>query len=125
MTKGNYLIGNIQSLLNDNEVSDEELRCLAYDLPCFISIYDRLSPGISKAELVRLLIDCADQKSELKTLLVWAKEHYRATYKKYRPYRSQAEKSDRTETVIINGNITGQIATGTNNLLIQIGHKDL
>lgn len=84
MTK-HYYLQNIRILLTAGFTS-EELRRLCYDEADFRPVYDQLAPGTGKAEIVDRLLEYADRKLLLETLLVWTNEHNPARYKEHQPY---------------------------------------
>lgn len=84
MTK-HYYLHKIHVLLAYG-FNDEELRRLCYDVPDFRPVYDQLARGTGKADIVDRLVEYAEQKVLLETLLELAKKHNPARYVKHQPY---------------------------------------
>lgn len=80
-----YNLPNIRSLLTEG-FTDTELRRFCYDRPNFRSVYDELAHGTGKTEIIDHLIEYADRKSLLGTLVVWAGQQNSSKYKQYQPY---------------------------------------
>lgn len=80
-----YNLKNIRTLLVKG-FSESELRTFCFEEPDFEDVYNQLSQGTGKDEVVHLLLDHARRKSLIENLLTWAKEHNPATYEKYQPY---------------------------------------
>jgi HEAT repeat protein len=80
-----YHLKNIRTLLTEG-FTDEELRQFCFDDPAFTPYYPHLPSGASRAELARLIVNYARQKSLLETLLAWAKEQNPARYETHQPY---------------------------------------
>ena len=83
MPEQDYHLANIRNLLHEG-FTDEEIYSLCYDL--YASIYKGLKPEINKELVVRLLLEQANRRLEVETLLDWAKLHNRARYEKHQPY---------------------------------------
>jgi hypothetical protein len=49
-------------------------------------VHDQLPQGVGKAEIIRVLLEYAEQKMLLDTLLNLARKHNPARYKKHQPY---------------------------------------
>lgn len=83
-----YIIKNIQSLLMALTVdfSEEELRQLYTDLPDFKPVHRQLVQSRGKGEIVRRLLEYAEQTLQVDELLDLAKEHNPEIYKRYEPY---------------------------------------
>ncbi|MBI1882546.1 MAG: hypothetical protein HYR94_30600 [Chloroflexi bacterium] len=64
----------------------EELYQFCFDKPAFKPFYDKLPSPISKVQLARLIVDYANQKFLLDTLLVWAEEQNPVRYEEHQPY---------------------------------------
>lgn len=90
MTK-KYHLRNIQTLLNQG-FSDQELRDLCFYEQEFRPVHDQLPHGAGKAEVIRCLLEYAEQKMLLESLLGLAKKHNPARYKKHQPYVSLSPK---------------------------------
>jgi hypothetical protein len=84
MTK-QYHLRNIQTLLTQG-FTEQELRDLCFYELDFRPVYDQLPQGAGKAEIVRCLLEYAEQKVLLDSLLDLAKKHNPARYKKHQPY---------------------------------------
>lgn len=78
-----YKLKNIRTLLNEGFTS-EELRQILYE--DFRPVYDHLAPNSGKAEIVSRLVEYANQKLQMATLLTLAKEHNPARYEIHQPY---------------------------------------
>lgn len=76
---------NIRTLLTQG-FSDEELRLLCYDTPDFRSVYDRLGQGMGKTRVVQELIEYAERRGLLETLLAMAKELNPVKFEEHQPY---------------------------------------
>lgn len=83
-TKG-YHLRNIQTLLTQG-FSEQELRDLCFYEPKFRPVHDQLAQGIGKVEIIRALLEYAEQKVLIEILLDLAKKHNPARYKKHQPY---------------------------------------
>lgn len=84
MTK-RYHLRNIQTLLTQG-FTERELRDLCFYEPEFRPVHDQLPQGAGKVEIIRGLLEYAEQKVLLDTLLDLAKKHNPARYKKHQPY---------------------------------------
>lgn len=84
MTTG-YNLQNIRTLLIEG-FSEEELRHLCYDTPSFRPVYDQLAEETAKGEIVDLLLEHAERRLELETLLALTKERNPARYIRHQPY---------------------------------------
>jgi nucleoside phosphorylase len=80
-----YDLRKIRALLTEG-FTDTELRRLCYDVPDFRPVYDELAGHTGKANIIDHLIEYADQKLLLDTLLELAKEINPARYEKHQPY---------------------------------------
>jgi serine/threonine-protein kinase len=87
-----YIIRNIQSLLMalTADFSEEELRQLYIDLPDFKPVHRQLVQSRGKGEIVRRLLEYAEQTLQVDELLALAKEHNPDIYKRYEPYYETA-----------------------------------
>ncbi|MBE7551044.1 MAG: 5'-methylthioadenosine/S-adenosylhomocysteine nucleosidase [Anaerolineales bacterium] len=83
MTK--YNLKNIRALLM-NSFTDQELRRLCYDTPIFRPIYDQLARNTGKAEIIDWLLEYAEQKRQLETLLDLVKEYNPSKFVSHQPY---------------------------------------
>ncbi len=80
-----YDFKNIRALLIEG-FTDEELRILCFDVPVFKPVYSQLAKGTGKTEVVQQLLEFAEQKELIETLLNQAKKDNPAKYEKYQPY---------------------------------------
>jgi hypothetical protein len=85
MTKEQYNFVNIRRLLTEG-FSDQELRDLCFDVPGFRPVYKDIGAGTSKTEIVAKLLEHAEQKLQVDTLLALAKELNPARYEAHKPY---------------------------------------
>jgi hypothetical protein len=76
---------NIRTLFIEG-FNDDELRRLCYDEPNFRPVYEQLTVGMGKANVIDKLIEYAERKELIEMLLALAKEHNPAKYEKYQPY---------------------------------------
>jgi hypothetical protein len=81
-----FYLKKIRTLLTDG-FNDEELRRLCYDEPDFRPVYEQLAQGMGKDRIIDKLIEYAEQRELIETLLALAKERNPIKYEKYRPYR--------------------------------------
>ncbi|MBI1877670.1 MAG: hypothetical protein HYR94_05475 [Chloroflexi bacterium] len=84
-TSKGYHLRNIQTLLTQG-FTERELRDLCFYEPEFRPLHDQLPQGAGKAEIIRSLLEYAEQKVLLDALLDLAKKHNPARYKKHQPY---------------------------------------
>lgn len=82
-----YNLRNIRTLL-DKGFSIEDFQIFFSNEPDFRVVIDSLSPNTSRTEIIDKLIEYADQKLQLDTLLTWAEEYNPNNYTKYQPYTS-------------------------------------
>jgi hypothetical protein len=80
-----YHLRNIQTLLSQG-FNERELRDLCFYEPEFRPVYDQIPHGASKSEMIRLLLEFAEQKLLLDALLRWAKKRNPARYEQHYPY---------------------------------------
>ena len=85
MTKQLYHTANIRTLLTQG-FSVEELRILCYDVPDFRPVYEDLAPNSPQTEIVTKLIEHADRRCIMETLLALAKDRNPAQYEAREPY---------------------------------------
>jgi hypothetical protein len=83
MTRYNF--ENIRALLIRG-FSDEELRRICYDVPDFRPVYDSLARQTGKAEIVDRLIEHAEAKLLIETLLTLAQKLNPRRFEKHQPY---------------------------------------
>lgn len=84
MTK-RYHLRNIQTLLTQG-FTEPELRDLCFYEPEFRPVHEQLPQGAGKAEIVRRLLEYAEQKVLLDNLLNLAKKHNPGRYQQHQPY---------------------------------------
>ncbi len=84
MTK-RYHLRNIQTLLTQG-FTEQDLRDLCFYELEFRPVHEKLPHGVGKAEIVRSLLEYAEQKMLLDTLLDLAKKHNPARYNQHLPY---------------------------------------
>lgn len=88
-----YNLTNIRTLLTKG-FSDTELRNFCFDTPEFREVYDQLSYGTGKEQLVSLMMDHADQNLLFEPLLAWAKAQNPARYQQHQPYVSDTPRPE-------------------------------
>ncbi|MCK6630326.1 MAG: hypothetical protein L6R45_34795 [Anaerolineae bacterium] len=89
-----YNFKNIRNLLIEG-FTDTELRRLCYDIPVLKPVYNELlSDETSKAKTVDRLIEYADKKLQVETLLNQVKEYNPAMYEQHQPYITDTEPVD-------------------------------
>jgi hypothetical protein len=95
-----YKMRNIQSLLMalTADFTEEELRQLYTDLPEFKPVHHQLVQSRGKTEIVRRILEYADQTLQVDDLLSLAKEHNPDIYKRYEPYYESTTTSGRQLT---------------------------
>lgn len=86
-----YHLRNIQTLLNRG-FTERELRDLCFYEPDFRPVHDQLPQGAGKADVIRCLLEYAEQKMLLEALLHLAKKHNPARYEKHQPYSIASSK---------------------------------
>lgn len=84
MTK-RYHLRNIQTLMTQG-FTQQELRDLCFYELDFRPVHDQLPQAAGKAEIVRTLLEYAEQKMVLDTLLELARKHNPARYSQHQPY---------------------------------------
>lgn len=107
-TARSFNLKNIRTLLTDG-FTDEELRRLCFDELYFRPVYEQLAQGIGKDSLIDKLIEYAERKELIGTLLAVAKERNPSKYKRHQPYHAVSAdptissgvhgKSQRAETI--------------------------
>jgi hypothetical protein len=70
---GQYSLRAIRKLLTDT-FSDEALRTLCYDMPQFRPVYEQFSAGMTKTQMIQLLLEFGERKGLLADLLVAARD---------------------------------------------------
>lgn len=98
MTKYNF--ENIRALLM-NGFTDQELRRLCYDTPLFRPVYDQLARNTGKAEIIDLLIEYAEKKMLLDTLLKEIQERNPARFGAHQPYYDSISKEQTAQIQLI------------------------
>lgn len=81
-----YNLANIRALLTEG-FTDEELRCLCFDVPDFRPVYNRLAQNTPKDQIIARLLEYADLKEKFEPILTWVKEQNPAKYEKYQQQR--------------------------------------
>jgi hypothetical protein len=77
-----YNLRKLRTLLIE-EFTTEELEGFCRDTPNFKPVYDQLSQRSSTAEIVIRLLEYAERKSLIESILEWVKECKPAEYEKY------------------------------------------
>ncbi|MCB0182015.1 MAG: hypothetical protein KDI62_27565, partial [Anaerolineae bacterium] len=80
-----FHIKNIRTLLTES-FTDGELRRLCYDEPDFRAVYDQLSQGMGKDQVIDRLIEYAERQERFAKLLDLTKELNPKGYETYQPY---------------------------------------
>lgn len=80
-----YNLKNIRMLLTEG-FSVEDLWEFCFDEPEFRTLCDQLPQNASKAEITRLLVIYAKQKSLFEPLLTWASKINPTRYEAHQPY---------------------------------------
>ena len=108
---GRYYIKNIRALLTEG-FTDKELRRLCYDVSEFKPVHNQLAENTGKAEIIDRLIEFAEQKLQVETLLAQAKERNPGRYQQHQPYypvssqkRAGISKDDQTGVQVANLNL--------------------
>jgi uncharacterized LabA/DUF88 family protein len=83
-----YHLANIRDLLLSG-FDERELRRFCYDVPDFRPVYDRLAQNTGKADIVDELLQYAETRLLLDTLLALAKERNPARYEHHGPYYNE------------------------------------
>lgn len=111
-----YNVENIYALLTEG-FTDEELRCLCYDTPDFHHVYNQLGPHTaSQGQVIQLLIEHANRKLQVETLLALAKEHNPDQYEKHQPYVDVMANSPTSRVGPEKPRRTGTLPESTENL---------
>ncbi|HDD25040.1 MAG TPA: caspase family protein [Chloroflexi bacterium] len=76
----------IRQLLREG-FSDQELKTLAFDH--FHPLYNELSSGMGKGEIIQRLIAYCDRTEQMETLLTWAAKENPRKYARFGPYRRE------------------------------------
>ncbi len=84
-----YNLGNIRTLLLQG-FTDAELRRLCFDVPGFRPVYDSLSSGSGKAEIVDRLLEYAERQVQMEALLELARQGNPRRYELHGPYTGAA-----------------------------------
>jgi len=82
-----YHLNNIRKLLTTGFTA-EELKAFCFDQPELRPVYNRLTAGTGKSDVVQHLLEHIDQQELFDLVLTWAKKQNPAKYRNYRPYRS-------------------------------------
>jgi len=80
-----YNLESIRTLLIEG-FDEEELRTLCFDKPILKHVYENWSTSSGKSELARRIVDYADKKLAVETVLSWAKIHNPHRYEMHQPY---------------------------------------
>jgi hypothetical protein len=80
-----YRLSNIRALLTIG-FTEAELRGFCFYEQAFRSVYDQISQQAGKTEIIRILLEHAEQKIQFDALLTWAKVHNPAQYGQHQPY---------------------------------------
>ncbi|MCB0168675.1 MAG: ATP-binding protein [Anaerolineae bacterium] len=80
-----FILKNIRMLLT-NGFGDVELRRLCFDEPTFRPVYDQLNVNTGKDEVIQRLMEYAEQKVLLNSLLSLIEDRNPAQYAQYHPY---------------------------------------
>ncbi|MCB0168106.1 MAG: AAA-like domain-containing protein [Anaerolineae bacterium] len=83
--RNTYNLPKIRKLMTEG-FTDDELRAFSFDTPAFRQVYEKLAQSTGKAEIVDHLLEHAERKVLLETLLFWAKENNPTRYEDYQPY---------------------------------------
>ncbi len=89
-----YNLKNIRALLTEG-FTEQELRYLCYDELDFKPVHDQLAQNASKAQIIDQLIEYADRKSKIKTLLTLTKEYNPVKYEEHQPYFEENQLYDK------------------------------
>ncbi len=81
----NYNFEKIRTLLIEG-FDDKELRDFCFDTCDFKSVYHQLAQDTGKVEIIRQLLEYAEQKLLVEQLLAFAKTHNPARYEQDQPY---------------------------------------
>jgi hypothetical protein len=85
MNKQLYHIANIRALFTEG-FDDQELRMLCFDIPDFRPVYEQFAVGTSKTDIIQRLIEHAERRLQMETLLALARERNPARYELHGPY---------------------------------------
>lgn len=80
-----YNLKNIRTLLTEG-FTEQELRGLCYYEHDFKPIYEEMAQTASKAQIIDNLIEYAEKKVLLDTILAFAKENNPIRFEEYQPY---------------------------------------
>lgn len=78
---------NIRTLLIEG-FTDGELRRLCYDEPDFRPVYDQLSQGMGKDQVIDKLIEYTERRELINRLLTLTKVHNLRKYERHQPYNN-------------------------------------
>ena len=81
-----YHLANIRAFLVEG-FSVEELRILCFDFSGFRPVYHQITPEMGRQAIVTKLLEHAEAKLQMETLLALAKEANPALYDAYEPYQ--------------------------------------
>jgi hypothetical protein len=80
-----FNLENIRTLLTEG-FTDEELRRLSYDEPALRPVYEELVQGMGKGAVIQILIEYAERRELIETLLAAAKKLNPKRYETHQPY---------------------------------------
>lgn len=87
-----YSIKNIRALLIEG-FSEADLRRFCFDESAFRPVYNELAGAAGKAGIVDKLLEYAEQRDLLDSLLNWAKAENPSRYAKHQPYQATVSAS--------------------------------
>jgi len=87
---GEYNLRDIRKLLTD-AFTDVELRQLCYDTPKFRPVYEQFSTGMSKTQMVQLLLEFGERKGLLAELLEVVRDEVPEKYAGFEAGQSEIE----------------------------------
>ena len=90
-----FNLKKIRTLLIEG-FADAELRRLCYDEPDFREVYEQLSEGMGKDQVIDKLIEYADRRDLIERLLALTKEQNPERYKKHQPYDNLTDSPTRS-----------------------------
>jgi hypothetical protein len=79
------IVRNIRVLLTKG-FSEEELRRFCFDEPAFRPVLSQLPRNSSKSDIIDRLLEFAELKGQIPTLLTWAMEENPTRYREHEPY---------------------------------------
>lgn len=85
LRRSSYNTKNIRAFLLEG-FTDEALRHLCYDNPPFRPVYEKFGSAMSKNQVIQELLDYAERRDLMETLLTITKEANPAKYEMHQPY---------------------------------------